>query len=49
MISQREEKERQIKNAVDKELKRSHFNWKPMEAASDEAALAYALARLDGD
>ncbi|GMS98591.1 hypothetical protein PENTCL1PPCAC_20766, partial [Pristionchus entomophagus] len=42
----REERERQIKNAVDKVLKRSHFNWKPMEATSDEGALAYALARL---
>ncbi|GMT27515.1 hypothetical protein PFISCL1PPCAC_18812, partial [Pristionchus fissidentatus] len=42
----REERERQLKNAVDKELKRSHFNWKPMEASSDEGAVAYALARL---
>ncbi|GMR51701.1 hypothetical protein PMAYCL1PPCAC_21896, partial [Pristionchus mayeri] len=42
----REERERKIKNAVDKELKKNNFSWKPMEASSDEGALAYALARL---
>ncbi|EFP00941.1 hypothetical protein CRE_20749 [Caenorhabditis remanei] len=36
----------EIRNEVDRILKKANFNWKPLEITSKEAAAAYSLARL---
>ncbi|GMR51702.1 hypothetical protein PMAYCL1PPCAC_21897, partial [Pristionchus mayeri] len=41
----REERERQIENAMGAEFKRVNFNWVPLKMINDDNALAYALAR----
>ncbi|CAJ0594211.1 unnamed protein product [Cylicocyclus nassatus] len=35
-----------LRNEVDKILKKAHFNWKPLDIETREAAAAYALSRL---
>uniref|UniRef100_A0A1I7TBI2 Methyltranfer_dom domain-containing protein n=1 Tax=Caenorhabditis tropicalis TaxID=1561998 RepID=A0A1I7TBI2_9PELO len=36
----------EIRNEVDRIMKKANFNWKPLEITSKEAAAAYSLARL---
>lgn len=36
----------EIRNEVDRILKKANFNWKPLEITSKEGAAAYSLARL---
>ncbi|CAD6184357.1 unnamed protein product [Caenorhabditis auriculariae] len=42
----KEREEYHIRNEVDKILKKSSFNWRPLELKSKEAAASYSLARL---
>ncbi|UMM15207.1 hypothetical protein L5515_002726 [Caenorhabditis briggsae] len=36
----------ELRNEVDRIMKKANFNWKPLEITSKEAAAAYSLARL---